>query len=262
MIELDDSLLKYDDPVLVKRTASSSTKGRHLRLSPQQSIDSAPTPPPPRSTSTSFQAKQENGILITFPPRKWDNGNQLWVQQVSRAPSGRADVQQLVKLLDTKLQQRQAKPTGICPLRRELYSQCFDEVIRQVDNNCAVRALLLAEVRYEMNRIIAIYKVQYEDGLAFGIRKALQAEDEENDMEQRVRTYRYYARGQATFLKWLFIDSLKFRKQLSCTLVFHPAKSAIYLVYERDLCLTTAFVKITTTDFRAGGGDRDPEKAT
>uniref|UniRef100_A0A1A8CD03 Axonemal dynein light intermediate polypeptide 1 n=2 Tax=Nothobranchius kadleci TaxID=1051664 RepID=A0A1A8CD03_NOTKA len=186
MIELDDSLLKYDDPVLVKRTASSSTKGRHLRLSPQQSIDSAPTPPPPRSTSTSFQAKQENGILITFPPRKWDNGNQLWVPQVSRAPSGRADVQQLVKLLDTKLQQRQAKPTGICPLRRELYSQCFDEVIRQVANNCAARALLLAEVRYEMNRIIAIYKVQYEDGLAFGIRKALQAEDEENDMEQRI----------------------------------------------------------------------------
>uniref|UniRef100_A0A1A8EKP2 Axonemal dynein light intermediate polypeptide 1 n=2 Tax=Nothobranchius korthausae TaxID=1143690 RepID=A0A1A8EKP2_9TELE len=187
MIELDDSLLKYDDPVLVTRTASSSTKGRHLRLSPQQSIDSAPTPPPPRATSTSFQAtKQENGFLIIFPPRTWDDGNQRWAQQVSRAPSGKADVQQLVKLLDSKLQQKQAKPTGICPVRRELYSQCFDEVIRQVANNCAARALLLAEVRDELSRITAIYKVQYERGLAFGIRKALQAEDEENDMEQRI----------------------------------------------------------------------------
>ena len=27
--------------------------------------------------------------------------------------------------LDMRLQQRQARETGICPVRRELYSQCF-----------------------------------------------------------------------------------------------------------------------------------------
>ena len=42
-----------------------------------------------------------------------------------------------------KLQQRQARETGICPVRRELYSQCFDELIRQVTINCAERGLLL-----------------------------------------------------------------------------------------------------------------------
>lgn len=52
-------------------------------------------------------------------------GNQLWVQQVSSAPCTRADVVHLEELLDTKLQQRQARETGICPVRRELYSQCF-----------------------------------------------------------------------------------------------------------------------------------------
>lgn len=29
--------------------------------------------------------------------------------------------------LDTRLQQRQARETGICPVRRELYSQCFGQ---------------------------------------------------------------------------------------------------------------------------------------
>lgn len=52
-------------------------------------------------------------------------GNQLWVQQVSSAPCTRTDVVRLEELLDTKVQQRQARNTGICPVRRELYSQCF-----------------------------------------------------------------------------------------------------------------------------------------
>jgi hypothetical protein len=37
------------------------------------------------------------------------------------------DVVHLQEQLDLKLQQRQARETGICPVRRELYSQCFGE---------------------------------------------------------------------------------------------------------------------------------------
>ena len=42
-----------------------------------------------------------------------------------------------------RLQQRQARETGICPVRRELYSQTFDELIRQITIECAERGLLL-----------------------------------------------------------------------------------------------------------------------
>lgn len=42
------------------------------------------------------------------------------------------DVINLQEMLDTRLQQRQARETGICPVRRQLYTQCFDELIRQV----------------------------------------------------------------------------------------------------------------------------------
>lgn len=47
------------------------------------------------------------------------------MQQVSSTPSTRADVIQLKESLDTKLQQRRAGQLGICPIRSELYSQCF-----------------------------------------------------------------------------------------------------------------------------------------
>ena len=50
---------------------------------------------------------------------------QIWVQRVSSAPGTRIDVIRLEDQLNTKLEQRQAKQTGICPVRRELYSQGF-----------------------------------------------------------------------------------------------------------------------------------------
>lgn len=54
------------------------------------------------------------------------------MQYVSSTPATRADVVNLQKSLDKALQGRQARETGICPIREELYSQCFDELIRQV----------------------------------------------------------------------------------------------------------------------------------
>ena len=78
-----------------------------------------------------------NSIL---PPREWTEDNQLWVQYVSSTPATRLDVVNLQEHLDRKLQQRQARETGICPVREELYAQAFDELIRQVGRFEALRA--------------------------------------------------------------------------------------------------------------------------
>ena len=78
--------------------------------------------------------------------------------------------------LDKKLQERQARETGICPIREELYSQAFDEVIRQVTINCAERGFLLVRVRDEIKMTIQAYQTLYESSIAYGMRKALQAE--------------------------------------------------------------------------------------
>ena len=65
------------------------------------------------------------------------------VQYVSSTPATRADVVILQKSMDKALLARQARETGICPLREELYAQCFDELIRQCTIICAERGLLL-----------------------------------------------------------------------------------------------------------------------
>ena len=38
----------------------------------------------------------------------------------------------LQEQLDMRLQQRQARETGICPVRRELFSQCFGNDIHSI----------------------------------------------------------------------------------------------------------------------------------
>ncbi len=74
------------------------------------------------------KSKETEEILNSIlPPREWSEGGQLWVQSVSSTPATRLDVINLQEKLDTSLQQRQARETGICPVRRELYSQCFGE---------------------------------------------------------------------------------------------------------------------------------------
>merc|ERR1712070_127194 len=100
---------------------------------------------------------------------------------------GRLDVINLQEQLDRKLQQRQARETGICPVREELYAQCFDELIRQVTINCAERGLLLLRVRDEIRMTIAAYQTLYESSIAFGMRKALMAEYKRAEMENKVK---------------------------------------------------------------------------
>lgn len=58
-----------------------------------------------------------------------------------------------------------------------------DELIREVTINCAERGLLLLRVRDEIRMTIAAYQTLYESSVAFGMRKALQAEQGKSDME-------------------------------------------------------------------------------
>ena len=125
-----------------------------------------------------------NSIL---PPREWLHNGKLWRQSVSASPATRMDVMNLQEQLDHKLQQRQARETGICQVRRELYSQCFDELIRQSTINCVERGLLMLRVRDELKMTLMAYQTLYESSIAFGIRKALKAEQGKAEMETYIQ---------------------------------------------------------------------------
>ncbi|KPI97483.1 Putative inner dynein arm light chain, axonemal [Papilio xuthus] len=168
----EDTLVRYDNPVLVSKKAESIPSPRGDAIEP-----CVPT-----------EAKRETEEILNaiLPPKEWEEDGQIWTQKISSKPATRLDVINLQELLDTRLQQRQARETGICPVRRQLYTQCFDELIRQVTINCGERGLLLLRVRDEARITMEAYQTLYCSSIAFGMRKALQSEQGKSDLLDQV----------------------------------------------------------------------------
>ncbi|CAD8054003.1 unnamed protein product [Paramecium sonneborni] len=172
-IPAPNSLVKYASATLV------STSGKPIK-DKKKGRDAAP--------QSITNAQTEDILNSILPPREYTmEKQQLWIQCVSSTPAKREDVILLQENLDKKLQQRQARETGICPIREELYAQCFDELIRQITINCAERGLLLVRVRDEIRQTIQAYQTLYESSIAFGMRKALQAEQRKTDYNNKIK---------------------------------------------------------------------------
>ncbi len=56
--------------------------------------------------------------------------------------------------------------------------------------NCAERGLLLLRVRDELQMTLRAYQTLYESSVAFGMRKALMAEQGKSELERKVSTNR------------------------------------------------------------------------
>lgn len=161
---------------------AASGRVRRQRTS-SSSVGVLPRAPAPSAARRSRARSHQLLFHRTFNGhREWTQDGQLWVQYVSSTPATRIDVINLQEHLDHQLQQRQARETGICPIREELYAQCFDELIRQTTMNCLQRGLLLVRVRDEIRMTIAAYQTLYESSIAFGMRKALMAEQRKGEM--------------------------------------------------------------------------------
>merc|ERR1719158_1110380 len=167
------SLVKYDNPVLVNSAKDKKSKKGAL--------------PPVVGADAKAPTQTEDILNSILPPREWTEDGQLWIQYVSSTPATRLDVVNLQEQLDLKLQQRQARETGICPVREELYAQCFDELIRQITINCAGRGLLLLRVRDELRMTVAAYQGLYESSVTFGMRKALRSEQLKAELNKRTK---------------------------------------------------------------------------
>jgi len=78
------------------------------------------------------------------------------------------------------------RESGIDPIREELHSQSYDEIIRQVTIDCPERGLLLMRVRDELKMTIAAYQTLYKSSVNFGLRKQIQAEQGKAELENRI----------------------------------------------------------------------------
>lgn len=108
-----------------------------------------------------------------LPPKESTEDGQILMQFVSCKPADKAEVIQLSRDLAIQMKARNAKETGIDNNREELYSECFDELIRQVTINSLQRGELLNHVKDQMKETINYYQKLYESSMAFAMRKVL-----------------------------------------------------------------------------------------
>lgn len=87
---------------------------------------------PPQSVCSLFNLKLASQSIATSlsssdsRQRQSLDNNKLQLEPSSE-PSSRAHVVQLQDLLQESLVEHQAKPVGLCPIRRAIYDQCFGE---------------------------------------------------------------------------------------------------------------------------------------
>lgn len=84
------------------------------------------------SGSKEKQKECDEILNCVFPPKEWETNGKLWRKYVSNQPATRAEIIELCETLDKSMERIKGRKTGVCPIRRVLYAQCFDEMIRQV----------------------------------------------------------------------------------------------------------------------------------
>ena len=187
-ITLINSLVKYDTPYLISSTKNNKKTLEDLKESEEDA----------NTYLRNIINKDDDESLIGFkysvkdalnrllPPKKITDKDQEWVQYVTCTPVAKADVVNLQENLDRRLQTEQARETGICPIREKLYSECFDELIRQITLNCLERGILLTRIKKELNMTVNSYQSLYESSIAYGIRTLLLAEEEKKKLGDEI----------------------------------------------------------------------------
>ena len=189
--QLFHSLVKYDTPYLVSTTVNNKKAIQEL------SQDSEKTNSILRSvfyknksTSSSNDETEDfslkDALNKILPPKKIIMNGQLWVQYVSCTPVTKMEVVTLKNGLEKRLKTLNAKETGICPIREELYEECFDELIRQVTINCLERGILMMLIKQESMMTMKAYQELYQSSIAYGIRNGLIAEEEKKKLREKI----------------------------------------------------------------------------
>jgi len=89
--------------------------------------------------------------------------------------SPRLDAILLQDQLKREMRERQARYTGICPVRERIYAAVFDELIAAVARDASKRGSLLRRVHAESRMTIDAYRTVFENSIDFGGRKLTQS---------------------------------------------------------------------------------------
>jgi dynein light intermediate chain len=180
-----NSLLKLDPAV----SADSVRRPRALKLQPSKNSSNVAAGGIGPSNKGRTVPPVDDILHAILPPTVVSDANAPGpssVRCVSTQQATRLDLVRLQETLDDSLDARQARESGVCPVRSELYLQALDELIRQVTLECPERGLLLLRVRDELRTTTAAYRSVYTKSVAFGSRKALAADAGTADLKAAI----------------------------------------------------------------------------
>jgi len=123
-------------------------------------------------------------------PRTWVDGNVQWVQHASPFPAARIDCSNTRSKLHRLSKELGARPTGICPVRSRLHSECFLEVIRQVTAECWERGLLLLRQFRERVEMQKSHRELFESRVGYAFRLALKGEKDTAAMVTQIESHK------------------------------------------------------------------------
>jgi dynein light intermediate chain len=187
-ITLINSLVKYDTPYLISSTSKNKKTLEDLKETEEDAniyLRNIINKDDDESL-IGFKYSVKDALNRLIPPKKITDKDQEWVQYVTCTPVAKSDVVNLQENLDRRLQTEQARETGICPIREKLYTECFDELIRQITLNCLERGILLTRIKKELNMTVNSYQSLYESSIAYGIRTLLLAEEEKKKLNDDI----------------------------------------------------------------------------
>lgn len=207
------------NPIAVDQTALGCT----ITTNDADRVDDAPAA---RAGTTSEPTKLARRVLhAVVPPLSWVHDGVLYTQSAAdQVVPGRADAEAVAQQLEFELQARGARPARqlalartqaaqwrasaaaaregaappaptaaelhacLCPVREALFSQAFDEVIRQATLNCPERGLLLSRARDERRMTLAAWVAQAEEAQLWSREQAAHASTRELPAGARIWT--------------------------------------------------------------------------
>jgi dynein light intermediate chain len=99
-----------------------------LKWDPPQVVSASGKAARPSTTPASGSLSKEELLdAVVAPKTSPTNDGGMFLQRISSTPATKTDVTRLQEALDQQLLQRQARETGICPVREGLYREAFGE---------------------------------------------------------------------------------------------------------------------------------------
>ena len=96
-----------------------------------------------------------------FEPYVFETDGRFYRLNVSKLETSRTELEELEKAFEAHLVEKQARKSGICPIRESSHNELFDEIIRQATVNLAERGILLMRIRDNLKMTFAAYQTLY-----------------------------------------------------------------------------------------------------